>query len=196
MKCRWPTAFALACLLVVGPVAAERRDHEAHVHGSAGMDVAALGSDVEISLRSPAMNIVGFEHAPRTEEQRRRFHEAREVLRDGGRLFAFPGASCRLDESQVRRDFGEREDEHDHEEHEDEGGHDDSEHGHTEGGDEPAHSEIHARYGFRCEGRVETIEVALFDAFPDTGEIHVQYLTDDSQGAQTLTPDAPVLRLE
>jgi len=202
MKCRWLNAVGLACLLAAGPAGAERRDHEAHVHGSAAMDVAALGSDVEISLRSPAMNIVGFEHAPRTDEQHARLDDAVAGLRDGAALFGFGNAGCALREVEVHHEYeadGHGHDEHeDHEHDDDHAGHEDGTDGneHEDGHGDAPHSEIRAHYEFACEGGVTRLATTLFERFPRTESLRVQFLTDDAQGAQTLTAESPVLRLE
>lgn len=50
-RCRF--ALLLGGTLAAGIAAAERRDHDAHVHGRAEMDVAALGGTAEIVLRLP-----------------------------------------------------------------------------------------------------------------------------------------------
>lgn len=206
MKVRNSVAVVIAGLIVHGIASAERRDHGAHVHGIAEMDVAVLGDEVEIALRSPAMNMVGFEHAPRTDEQRERLNGAVDSLRDGDALFAFGDALCRLLEAEVhhaREPNGHGYDaladdehaDHEHDEHE----HDEGEHGegeHDEAHDGATHSEIRAHYHFACERTVERVDIGLFERFPRSESIRVQYLTDDTQGAQTLTPEATVLRLE
>lgn len=208
--------LVLVCigLLVPAVATAERRDHGAHVHGMAEMDIAALAGELEIALRSPAVNIVGFEHEPRTEEQRQRMQDALEALRDGAALFAFGETACTLRDAEVSHDHDapghpDGDDEHEghdqasghgHDEHAD--GDDHADHGHDEGHadgddhDDVSHSGIRARYHFACEGAVVHLEMRLFERFPGTESVRVQYLTDDSQGAKTLTPAAPVLRLQ
>lgn len=42
----------------------------AHVHGIGELNVAIDGEALLVELISPAMDLVGFEHAPRTEAQR------------------------------------------------------------------------------------------------------------------------------
>lgn len=215
MNRRNPLVLVCIGLLVPGLAAAERRDHDAHVHGTAAMDIAVLGGEVEIALRSPAMNIVGFEHRPRTGEQRERMHAAAETLHDGTALFAFGETACELREAEIGHDQGapgHTDGDHEHEGHDEASGHGHDEHadgdghagheheeGHADGdhahGD-ASHSEIRAHYRFECGSNPPVIDVTLFERFPLTETIRVQYLTGDSQGAQTLTPEAPVLRPE
>ncbi|MDX1609280.1 MAG: DUF2796 domain-containing protein [Halofilum sp. (in: g-proteobacteria)] len=201
MKPGYCLVVIVALALPTGPAAAERRDRDAHVHGAAALDVAVLGDEVEIDLRSPAVNIVGFEHEPRTENQRARLTAALAALREGTELFALPGADCALREARVRRAEGQSADDVDLG-HDDRGqGEDHADaadgHGHEQDEDQSAaHSEIRAHYRFRCAGRVRAVRVALFERFPGTGSVRVQYLTGDLQGARTLTPDAATLRFE
>ena len=68
--------FLISGLLAIviifsGPVQAEeKRHHEAHEHGVANLNVAVEGNNIYIEFSSPAANIVGFEHHPRTHEQK------------------------------------------------------------------------------------------------------------------------------
>ncbi|MDZ7828904.1 MAG: DUF2796 domain-containing protein [Halofilum sp. (in: g-proteobacteria)] len=202
MNHRYCLPVLAAALVAHGAANAERRDHGAHVHGVMEMDVAALGEELEIALRSPAMNIVGFEHAPRTDEQHARLDNAVAGLRDGAALFDFANAGCALREVEVHHEHeadGHGHDEHadhEHEEHEHEDDHagQEDEHEHEAGHEDATHSEIRAHYDFACEGAVTRLTTTLFERFPRTESIRVQFLTDDAQGAQTLTADSPVLR--
>lgn len=209
---RCPFALLLACTLSTGIAAAERRDHDAHVHGVAAMDVAALDDSVEIVLRSPAMNLVGFEHEPRNDEERKRSRNALASLRDGESLFVFEEGACRLAEARARwvhephehahgHDAGHDDDEshghadeHGHgEEHRDHGHAD--EHGHDEDTDD-GHADIHAHYHFDCSRTPVTIGIGLFEHFSEIGEIRVQFITDSVQGGRVLKPASPTLVLE
>jgi hypothetical protein len=68
----------------------EHRRHEAHEHGVAHLNVAVEGSDLIIELFSPAANIVGFEHHPRTQAQKDQVKEARKKLEAAQPLFQLP----------------------------------------------------------------------------------------------------------
>ena len=70
--------------------AAEYRRHEAHEHGVAHMNVAFEGNELYIEFISPAANIVGFEHQPRTQEQKAAVKAAIKKLEAGEKLFALP----------------------------------------------------------------------------------------------------------
>jgi len=57
------------------------------------------------------------------------------------------------------------------------------------------HSDITATYQFTCDapGKLETLHVGLFDAFPAIDALTVQYISDGRQGAATLNSDKTVL---
>lgn len=158
----------------------EHRQHGTHEHGVATLRLAQEGGELRLELSSPAANILGFEHAPASAEERDALQRAIATLKDGARLFRFPeGAGCRLTEAQVETPLlgqggsepqpghshpaDEHEHEHEHEaEHADEHGHQDAhehEHGdaHREGsesGEAQDHAEVHAdidaAYSFVC----------------------------------------------
>ena len=52
--------------------AEEKHHHKAHVHGVAHLNVALEDNELYIEFISPAANIVGFEHQPKTEKTKRR----------------------------------------------------------------------------------------------------------------------------
>ena len=112
MKCKLLSGliillFALIFVFVCGTnvpkvLAEEYRHHKAHAHGVAHLNVAVEGNDLYIELFSPAANIVGFEHHPRTEKQKAAVNKAIEKLQAGEALFVFsPGAEGKLTKSKV-----------------------------------------------------------------------------------------------
>lgn len=181
----------MRCLLLALPfallpsfvLAAEQHDHDhhdslgAHEHGAAELDVALDGSMLEIELRSPAMNLLGFEHAPSSEADTRRIADARKRLEQPDTLFGLPAAAdCKLSETELESPLFEgnaHDDEHEHEH--------DADH-------ESQHSEIHAHYHFDC-ATPQTIQALdlqeLFKAFPGTQKIQAQLIGPNGQrGAQ------------
>ena len=69
-------------------------DLGAHLHGHAELLIAIEGEYVDIQLTSPAANILGFEHAPRNAEQRKRIQQAQSVLEHADTLFQFRKTKC------------------------------------------------------------------------------------------------------
>lgn len=175
----------------------EKRQHDAHVHGIAALNVALEGDEVHVELDSPAANIVGFEHAPSSKADHATLDQAVATLKDGDQLFRFDSkAGCRMEEAKVTSALlDESHDEHaDDHGHEEKGAHANDEHGHEEHQDE-THSDIAAAYHFECDqpNRLTELTVELFEAFPGMEELNVQYIIESKQGAAELTPTAHVV---
>ena len=179
--------------------AGEKRHHDAHVHGVAHLNAAVEGTSLHLEFTSPAANIVGFEHEPRTPEQKEGVRNAIEKLEDGSKLFVLsPEAQCRLSKSSVKTDIehdgdhdadADHEHEHEKDAHHGKGKDNDQEH-HEENEDEHArHSEFHSEYRFVCEnpGKLIQMDVMLIQSFPGIEHIEVQLLTETKQTAQELT---------
>ena len=199
------TSAAISALLVVQPLAAAQdpgqRQHGTHEHGVASLTIAIDGTLMQVALESPAMNLVGFEHAPASDAQRKALEDALAVLADWGRLFRVPEeADCDLVQAEVEAPPG-------HLGEDGAGGTDrDSarvpghghEHGHEHEDDHAgaAHADIRAAYRLDCRdpGALTRLDLGLFDAFPGTERVRVQFVTPGGQGAVELTPADPVLR--
>jgi hypothetical protein len=167
----------------------EHRQHGAHVHGIGRLNIVLEGSEVHIELESPAANIVGFEHQPKSAEDRAALERAVKTLRDGDRLFLFSrDAGCRQEKAVVESGLleGADKDHHDH-------GH---EHGARDKDHEAAHADIRVEYHFECSraDRVEQLTVELFEAFPGTERLDVQYVIGSRQGAAELNSARHLLR--
>mgnify|MGYP001815989737 CR=1 FL=1 len=219
------TASLLTPLMLVGPWASanekhehghddEHRQHSAHVHGIAALNLALEGQEVHIELDSPAANIVGFEHAPSSADDHAALDKAVATLKDGDRLFKFnDDAGCRMEIAKVTSELlDEEHDEHEgHAEgkaeahaHEDKEGHDHEEyegehakkdeHGHE--GEGETHLDIEATYHFQCDapGKLTQLTVELFEAFSGMEELKVQYVIESKQGAAELTATDHVVR--
>ena len=177
----------------------EHRQHDAHVHGIATLNLALEGQEVHVELDSPAANIVGFEHAPSSEDDHAALEKAVATLKDGDRLFRFNNdAGCRMEKANVTSALlDEEHDEHadthsDDHDHEEEGGV--THEKHEDEGD--THSEIKAAYHFECDqpGKLMQLIVELFEAFPGTEKLNVQYVIESKQGAAELTTAGHVLK--
>ena len=63
---------ALAMLSSDMGVAAEKRHHEAHVHGVAEINIAVDGSKADVEFRAPAESVMGFEHEAKSESDKKK----------------------------------------------------------------------------------------------------------------------------
>ena len=102
----------------------EFRSHDAHVHGQVEVNIAQDGQELLVEVTAPGADVVGFEHAPESAEQKKVFEQAIAQLNKPDELFSFNNASCTLKFKSVTNTL-----EGDHDEHE---GHDHAEHGHDD----------------------------------------------------------------
>ena len=157
-------------------------DHDSldkHEHGASSINIALEGNKLEIELESPAMNIVGFEHAAKSAQDKATLASARAQLENPLTLFALPAAAqCVVAKVEVESPlFGNDDHDHDH-------------HGH---GDE-AHSDIDADYELTCRKpeALDALSLApLFKAFPGTTKIAVQLIGPNGQQGAELTAANP-----
>lgn len=173
-------------------LADEHRHHGAHEHGVGKLDFAQEGTVLHIELDGPAMNIVGFEHAPSSEEDHKTLERALARLKDGAALFALPeAANCHLvgaDAHTPLVDHGEGNAHHEGEHHDEDEHHDEHEH-------EETHSDITATWRFDCAHpeALDRVNVRGFEAFPRTERLQVQFITGNHQGAAELSASQPEL---
>ena len=185
-------AYVTAMLLTTIAQAEGRASHgpqTGHVHGRAQLNIVTEGRFVHIELISPAINLVGFEHAPVSEPEHAARQRAFSTLQDAERLFRFDeAADCRAERAEIAPGStptaqAAAQDVHHHHEPGDDG-HEDAH-----------HTDIVATYRFVCDGPngPSTLRVGLFDAFPAIDGLVVQYITDSQQGGITLSSRERVL---
>ena len=215
---RMRPALAIVTLLVASPAFSESEDehrqHGAHEHGHGTLDIVVEGEDLVVELRIPAVNVVGFEHAPRNDSERDAVRQALVPFRDAASVLV-PSAEAKCEIEKVEAGIaGWDQEENGHrdaeEQHEDERrGHEAEEHdahAHEEHeeheelaseSDAEAHSELHAAYHFRCHApeRLTRIDLRLFDHLKDAEEINVRAVTAAAQMARELHPGEAVVEL-
>ncbi|AZD10819.1 putative zinc-binding protein [Pseudomonas chlororaphis] len=188
--------FALLPLAIAH--AAEKHDHDhehgslgAHEHGVARLNGALDGQTLELELESPAMNLVGFEHAASTDADKAKVATVRAQLEKPLALFSLPpAAGCVVAQQELESPlFGDKPEDHDedHDDAKDAGGH---EHHHE-------HSEIHAHYQFTCAtpGALKSLDLAgVFKTFPATQKIQVQLISPSGQQGVEATSKAASLK--
>ena len=184
--------FALLPLAVAH--AAEEHDHEhgslgAHEHGVGRLNAALDGQTLELELESPAMNLVGFEHAATTDADKAKVAAVRAQLEKPLALFNLPKAAGCVVASQALESplFGDQPEADDDHDHDDEAK---GEHPHD-------HSEIHAHYQFTCStpGALKTLDLAnVFNTFPATQKIQVQLISPSGQQGVEVTAKAATLK--
>ncbi|WPO99490.1 DUF2796 domain-containing protein [Pseudomonas sp. HR96] len=178
--------FALLPLFAVA-VHADEQVHAGlgtHEHGVAQLDAALDGSVLELELRSPAMNLVGFEHPASSAEDQAKVAQMRKQLEQPLALFQLDsGAGCHVTTQTLQSPlFGDQMPS----EQDDDGD-----------GDDHQHSEVHAHYQLTCSHPAALHQLGLaplFKTFPATRRVQVQLIApsgqqglDASAAAATLT---------
>ncbi|MFA0096365.1 DUF2796 domain-containing protein [Vibrio splendidus] len=157
----------------------EFRSHEAHVHGKVEVNIAQDGQELLVEVTAPGADVVGFEHAPETAEQKKVFEQAIAQLNKPEELFGFNNASCTLKFKSVTNTLEDDHDDHeghDHAEgeHDDHEGHDHAEHDHDDHKDHDHAEHDHDDH----EGH----DHAEHDHDDHEGHDHAEHDHDDHEG--------------
>jgi hypothetical protein len=175
-------ALALPAFLVsqlAGPaVAADGfEQHAAHEHGKVTLNIVFEAKRLTIELDSPAVNVVGFEHEPRSKDEQSAVAAANTYLRDSRKLFGFPPqAKCRVAGADLKPPHWESDAEEDHDAHEQHEAHED-------------HADFEATYLYDCESpeHLAWLEPWLLEQFRNVTEARVNVITASGQRSTTVT---------
>ena len=160
-------ALAFTGLAAAVPLAASAQAR-AHVHGQLKLDIAVEGPTVVIEMESPLENFVGFEHAPKTEAEKKAADDVVAQLRAADQLFKIdPAANCKLGPVTLRSAALGL--------------------GKAEAGAE-GHADLDGSFAFNCTKATEAkfIELGLFGAFKGLRQVDAQIVTPDGQFKRTL----------
>ena len=204
--------FLLATTITAAPVfAEENRQLDAHEHGVGQLNIAFDGQQIAMELHAPGADIVGFEYAAETVQDRAAVDAAVATLAGPLDLFVLPDAAgCSVVQAAARLESEEEGEEHAdeksaHDDHAEDGhddhaedGHDDhAEDGHDDHEKESGHTEFHAEYLLTCAdpSAVNEITFTYFDSFPNALEVEVQIITNAGATSFEVERDAPILDL-
>jgi hypothetical protein len=186
-------AFAASASLAAIAFAADEghTEHGAHQHGHGTLMLAVEKSTVSLELRAPGNDILGFEHAPATDQEKKIVAEAKAKLADALGLFGIPkDAGCTVTEADVHMHGG------------DQDGDDDEKEAHkADTGTQPAHthahSSVHAKYTLTCRTpqAIKALDIALFAAFPGSQELDIVAVSETGQAKAEATRKAPKVSL-
>ena len=178
-----------------------------HVHGVIELGVVVDDATVAVSLRAPLSDVIGFEHAPKSDAQREVLEQAAAMLSRADEMFGpTASAGCEVSNSSVEGpEFIEKHvtthqaaandhddhhghddhDEHDNHDDHDSGSHEDEHHGHDD-----EHSEISANYEWTCSeaDNLRALDLRFIEGFANVENIEIQIIT--SAGARVLDAGA------
>lgn len=181
----------VAIALAYTPVAyAQTRQLDAHVHGVGELKMAIEGTAVSMEFEAPGVDIVGFEYKASTSEDKQAVETALAILENPLALFVPPqAAGCSIADAHAELHIENHDDHHDDEE----------DHDATEDHDEEevSHTAFEANYTLTCAdpAQLSSLELTYFDTFPNSKELHLQFVTDTGALALEATRDAPFFDL-
>lgn len=190
-----------ATVITAAPVFAEdTRQADAHEHGVGQLNIAFDGQQIALELHAPGADIVGFEYAAESAQDRAAVDAAVATLAKPLELFALPAAAgCSVVQASAGLESEEDHDEHGddkdaHDDHADDGHKNDEHEDHAE---DAGHTEFHAEYLLKCADATKVIEItfAYFEAFPNALEVEVQLISDIGATSFEVERDAPILDL-
>jgi hypothetical protein len=148
-------------LLLVATLSSGAGAHSAHVHGLVGMSIAVDDDEVSVQIEAPLDSLVGFEHAPRTEAQKRAVQAMLDRFSKADTLLAFdPKAQCSLIDSQVESTAE------------------------ASGDADAGHADLDATLRFRCADvtQLRTLDVAgLMSAFARISRVEAEIASGQGQ---------------
>lgn len=166
---KFPVLPLLAALAIIAPAMAS--DNPAsHQHGHAELQLAINGNEVDLLLISPAGNLLGFEHHPRTSEQQQLADTTIDWLSETP-LIDTREASCTVYGGTAKFEAA--------------GG---THHGHDHHGDDAQHADIEVSQILICPGLDQSIRVTtpLTERFSGLEQLHIVWAGPDGQGAVRL----------
>lgn len=163
----------LTLLAALQLIAINSSAHEAHVHGSATVLLAQDGNRLTLEFDSPLDNLLGFEHAPRTDKQKQAAKALLDLIQKPDTLLKLNAeADCQLAKVKVVAPVLQ-----------------------TTATDKDEHANLHAEYEYACTkvAVLKSLQLSLFDAFPAIHKVDAQVAGARGQVAATLTPKQRML---
>ena len=190
---QYALAGAFALLAGVASAASEdgHREHDAHAHGHGTLDIVVEGEELVVELRIPAVNLVGFEHAPRDDAEREAVRVALVPFQDAASVLVPPEeARCEVEtaEAAVR---SMHDDAHDEEGHDDDHEHDGDRH-EKDAHEGEGHDDDHEHDGDRHEKDAHEAEGHDDDHDADG---HDEHEAEGEEGAEAHSELSAVYRL-
>lgn len=173
--------LATATLAATPLTAQEFKQEAKHVHGQVTLNLALENDVLSVELEAPAINVVGFERAPRDAAEQQVARDAAAWLGAGRALLGVPAAAgCRRVAASVEapqwsdtqgKDAGKKPAKHDHDH--------DHDHDHEHGDEEHAHADYLATASYQCSNpaALAWVEVWALRQLRDVTEVTVNVVT-------------------
>lgn len=168
--------------------------HHAHIHSEGQLLIAQDENAWRFEFVIPAADILGFEHAPQIQAE---VDKVKRLIKNAEQVTPFVALPKQCKITQVTHQLKDKltnlsDDmyEHNHSKHP----HDEHEHEH-EHSDKVSHTDVMIAYEMNCRYPIKSADIPLFSLASSLTKLQVQWITDASQGALILTPNAAQVRL-
>jgi hypothetical protein len=145
--------------------------HAAHSHGLGQLELVVQGGTVKASFEIPMESLLGFEHLPRTPEQKKAMADLQTATAQASYFITLPAAAdCQPKSLQVNADMFK--------------------------GQKSEHSDLDAELEFSCSqpSALKQMEIPLFKKHSRLSALKVDMVSPKGQASVTLKAKDPVLR--
>ena len=144
-----------------------------HTHGEGKLQILQAGSEWQFVLQLSAADVLGFEYAPSTTSEKKRYEETQKVFQRFDDIFTLSN-TCELLDTTLESPW-EVANEHE---------------GHAH---RNTHSDFRVAYLLSCQGPIKRIEMSGFPHWPSLQHVNAIWVTNKGQGALEITPSQPTL---
>ena len=144
-----------------------------HTHGEGKLQILQAGSEWQFVLQLSAADVLGFEYAPSTTTEKKRYEETQKVFQRFDDIFTLSN-TCELLDITLESPW-EVANEHE---------------GHAH---RNTHSDFRVAYLLSCQGPVKRIEMTGFPHWPSLQHVNAIWVANKGQGALEVTPSQPAL---
>ena len=144
-----------------------------HTHGEGKLQILQAGSEWQFVLQLSAADVLGFEYAPSTTSEKKRYEETQKVFQRFDDIFTLSN-TCELLDITLESPW-EVANEHE---------------GHAH---RNTHSDFRVAYLLSCQGPIKRIEMSGFPHWPSLQHVNAIWVTNKGQGALEITPSQPTL---
>lgn len=182
-----------------------QHNHDAHTHGEGRMTLVFDNGQMLVEIKTPAANMLEFEHTPSSDEQWHTLDVLEQALRDPKKLIVLE-PDCKLQASNVKLPFertvhkvskeSDSKAEYEHEHH-----HENEHHAAHSKKDEDTssrvnHTDIYVEYEWLCEKpHLPKLTFHYFDAYPSFNRLNVEWIVNGAQGATYLHKSYNILEI-
>jgi hypothetical protein len=164
-------------------------EQSAHLHGLAQLDIAVDGKAIELNLHITASDVFGFEHAPKTAEQKRKVADGKALVTRASNWLELP-VGCKAQPVGIVTWLpGAKVAEHDNHDHDHKNEHDHHDHGkddHAQHEHADVHADLELALQLKCSTPPKALSIKLLKSLPALSTLKVQWLNGNQQGGTEL----------